>query len=51
MKHLYAMFLAAAAALAPVAANAETMTVFADATGKSNQLPVNGYYLSDPVHS
>lgn len=51
MKHLYTLVLAAAAMFAPIAGQAETLTVFPDATDKSNQLPVNGYFLSSAVHS
>lgn len=49
MKQFYALLLAASALAAP--AQAETLSLFADATGTSTYLPLNIYYCSNAIHT
>lgn len=49
MKKLYTLMLFAACAAG--AAQAETMTVYGDATGTSTYLPLNIYYCSNNIHT
>lgn len=49
MKILYPVLVAYMAATIP--ASAETLTLFADASGTSNQLPLNVYYSSNEIRS
>lgn len=49
-KHLRSA-LALAMTLLPLASQAETLSLYADATDKSNQLPVNVYYSSSAIRS
>lgn len=49
MKKIYSLFLLAAAFLPSV--SAETLDVYADATGASTYLPINIYYCSNNIHT
>lgn len=49
MKKLYTLLLSAS--LAASAAQAETLSVFGDATGTSTYLPLNIYYCSNNIHT